>query len=720
MAGRASRPSAGSWAPPWGGVSFHALSSLFKPGGAATPRGRSDGRSNWRLWALLVAGLIVLLQLQGIFASGPWDPWETHYGEVARSILSRDDPMDLWWRPGFGPDGKKEQSFASKHAMPFWCMAVSLRLFGLGTGPDPGEMVQPYLPELALRLPGLLASWAMIAFWAYVVWRLVSPRAALLVALVMATTPQLAIVGRQAITDIYFVGPVALAMGAWILAHEGPDRRITRRRLGPLSIPSDRVWWVFVAAFVLFAMVPVVVLQAHVWDAHTIARVGTWSKRPTIPGVDDLAQVGRHLMIYWATSLVVLVAAWRWRTRAQIWMGVVYLAAGLALMGKGLLGPGIIGALIATHLLVTGRWDRLLRSQLPLGVVIFVTACFPWHHAMALFREDVWVQELLIDNNLTRFVSGEQDQAVGGFVYYLRTLGLAALPWSCVLPVVVWVALQRFRRGATTLPSTATRLWRFVFLWFAVTFGVISYSVTKYYHYLAPVLPPLAIATGLWLDRVLGESPQSPDESAGPSRTGRLLAWGLAVAAGVLVLQVWVLEPAWLAHLTTYLYTAMWTDGAPRTNITVWLCLPFALGLLAWVFRRGRAAVAGMLLSSVLLTGWIFARYIPEASEHWSQRNLFRVLYDNRGPEDPVMSWWFYYRGETFFSKRHIWVLTEPKREQTAKFVDEHRGQGRTLWIVTTAAHAKRAENYFPPDLHGKFELHYENAHYALLSVPVP
>ena len=26
-----------------------------------------------------------------------WDPWETHYGEVAREMLSRDDWISLWW-----------------------------------------------------------------------------------------------------------------------------------------------------------------------------------------------------------------------------------------------------------------------------------------------------------------------------------------------------------------------------------------------------------------------------------------------------------------------------------------------------------------------------------------------------------------------------------------------------------------------------------------------
>ena len=36
--------------------------------------------------------------------------------------------MDLWWRPGYGPHGKREGVFASKHALPFWCMALSFKI----------------------------------------------------------------------------------------------------------------------------------------------------------------------------------------------------------------------------------------------------------------------------------------------------------------------------------------------------------------------------------------------------------------------------------------------------------------------------------------------------------------------------------------------------------------------------------------------------------------
>jgi hypothetical protein len=78
------------------------------------------------------------------------------------------------------------------------------------------------------------------------------------------------------------------------------------------------------------------------------------------------------------------------------------------------------------------------------GLLLFALASLPWHHAMALYRGKGWINELIVINNLARFGSGEQEQAVGGFAYYVRTLGVAALPWSAALPAALWAAMRGY------------------------------------------------------------------------------------------------------------------------------------------------------------------------------------------------------------------------------------------------------------------------------------
>ncbi|WP_106392347.1 hypothetical protein [Enhygromyxa salina] len=701
------------------------------------------------VWALLLGVVVIVIYAASIGACGPWDPWETHYGEVARNIVERKDPMDLWWRPGYGPQGKREGVFASKHALPFWCMALSFKLFGVGTGPV-DEMVRSPIPEIALRLPSMLVGLGTVALVGWCVARLVHWRAGLLTAAVLATMPQYAILTRQAVTDMFFVGPVCLAMVGWAMAWLQPERELRTigrgRARGLLEIPWDRAWLGFLIVFLVGAIVPLAVLHHHVLDPDTIARVARW-KRKTTATVDDLHTIARQLTVYWVVVVAVVLRSLRWRRRSQAWMGVVYVAGGLSLMGKGMIGPGIIGLLILVDMVVNGRlhllWQR--RCELAVGILLFVVTCFPWHHAMAIFRGERWVNELIVVNNLARFASGEQEQAVGGFAFYLRTLGLAALPWSAVVPPALWAAVLAYRhqRGgdpaqllgeaADTDAERGRSLHRLALLWFVVSFGLITYSVTKYYHYLAPCLPPLAILVGVWLHGLMptpvreraherdqsGREPRAPlgDQLPIPATLACALT-GCAVL--YMVVRATLDEPAWIAHLTTYLYTGMWRQGAAPVDRLVWCVVPFGFGLLLWVARKGRLAVAGMVLSGLLTTTWVIDDYLPATSENWSQRSAFRYAYDHAGKNDRLLSWWFYYRGETYFAKRRIWVSMEPDRVKLREYIDKFRGKGTTFWVMTTARHAERARSHFPPDLRDEIDIVYQNFHYALIKVEIP
>ena len=658
--------------------------------------------------------LLVILYMAKMSAAGPWDPWETHYGEVARQILVRSDPVDLWWSAGNGgPHGAAEKSFASKPALPFWLMALSMKVLGVGTGADPTEMVQPLWPELAIRLPSMLAGLLTCAFAGAVVWRLASPRAGVITGLVLGTMPQFAIVSRQALTDMFVVGPVVLACGAWAMAWLQPDRELRTRGQGLRQIPWDRAYLAFFAFFLISAIVPLAVIHQHSFSPLA------WEMFGRVPSkAKGLKDIQQHMFVYWAIAAVVLVASLRWRRRSQAWMGILYLAAGLSLLGKGLIGPGVVGVVVLAHLAVSGRWGLLRRCGLPTGILMFALSSFPWHHAMILYRGDRWVNELIIQNNLQRFSSGEQKQAVGSFAYYLETLGLAALPWSAVVPMALWRGFRAFTADAPTegegepesADHGAAALMRFAVLWFCMALLVISFSTTKYYHYLLPVLPPLAIVIGLWLDRAW--------------QGGRARSLGIVVGAlvGVAVLIAVVrdamLTPAWLAHLTTYLYTGMWTKGAPDTTRLAITCLPFAVGLGLWAMARRRWAVGAFLFSALLTTGYVIADYIPAASESWSQRTMLRTYFDQRDEQDRLVSWWFYYRGETFFSKGDIWVMRENDRGKLAELFTEQEQKGGALWLATIESHAKRLKSSVPAAYRDDIQEVYRSYHYVMMRVP--
>ena len=656
-------------------------------------------------WAVLVALAVVLVDLLTIGMAGPWDPWETHYGEVARQMIVRHDALDLWWQPGnSGPDGEAEKTFASKPVLTFWLEALSLKLFGFGTSADPMEMMRSPWIELALRLPSLLAGYLAALTLGFTAWRLASPRAGVLAGAIVATMPQFAIVTRQALTDMIFVAPVVAAAAAWALAWLQEDRELKKVGRGWRSLPFDRVYLLFLVVFALGVVVPLAVIHAHSFDPEAWRAIGRVQRK-----AEGLRGIQKQMWIHWAIAALVFLRSLRWRHRSQPLMAILYICAGLSMIGKGLIGPGLVGVIVLGHLVASGRWNLLLKCGLPTGLLFFELAGVPWHHAMALFRGERWANELIMDNNLRRFSSGEQAHAVGGAGFYLETLGIGALPWSALVPFAAAAGVRAFGRDKE---ERGVELMRMAMVWFGVSLFAISYSTTKYYHYLLPCLPPLALVTALWIDRELAQPRKDP------------LAWAvtaLGLAAIAVVLRDAIHQPAWIAHLTTYLYTGMWTKGAPPVTPLVLTSLPFAVGLVAWLRPRLRkVAVVAMVVGALATRTWIIADYIPASSESWSQRTAIRTYFDERGPEDRLVSWWFYYRGETFFTKADIWVMKDPEKKALAELVDESRGRGVTLWFITTVQHTNRLAGHLPNDLRNAVEPVYENFHYALVKVAVP
>src|SRR5437899_2798163 len=90
---------------------------------------------------LALALLLFVCALYIPFAGnyGMWDPWETHYSEVARQMRMRGDYVSLWW-PG-SPQDRPDGGFFSKPVLTFWLMALGFAATGLGAhGPSlPGD-----------------------------------------------------------------------------------------------------------------------------------------------------------------------------------------------------------------------------------------------------------------------------------------------------------------------------------------------------------------------------------------------------------------------------------------------------------------------------------------------------------------------------------------------------------------------------------------------------
>ncbi len=157
-------------------------------------------------WVVAVGALLYMPAL-GLFSL--WDPWETHYGEVAREILARDDWISLWW----AQDGW----FWSKPILNFWIQ--SLAMGSLGTHFQADQMLVAANgsfgahPEWVVRTPNVLMTIGAMYLLYKGVAKVFGRRAGLCGAIVLATMPDWFFLAHQTMTDMPFVSAMTAAMG---------------------------------------------------------------------------------------------------------------------------------------------------------------------------------------------------------------------------------------------------------------------------------------------------------------------------------------------------------------------------------------------------------------------------------------------------------------------------------------------------------------------------
>lgn len=162
--------------------------------------------------AVLTGALAALVFVPYLGAVGLWDPWETHYSEVGRSMLERGDLIHPFWEKAW---------FFSKPPLTPWLAAAGLWAVSAGSGT--GEL--PLYAEWAIRLPFAALAIAAVALLSHAVARLASRAAGLACGLALTTMPLFFFTARQAMTDMPFVACVTVAWACALLGQLGEDRR---------------------------------------------------------------------------------------------------------------------------------------------------------------------------------------------------------------------------------------------------------------------------------------------------------------------------------------------------------------------------------------------------------------------------------------------------------------------------------------------------------------
>jgi 4-amino-4-deoxy-L-arabinose transferase-like glycosyltransferase len=548
----------------------------------------------WSTPALAATCVLIYVAYAGSF--GLWDPWETHYGEVARQMAQRGDVISLHY-PCSPLEGA---SFWSKPVLTFWLMAPCLRLFGLH-GAEPGELVFGSRAEWALRTPSIVLALIGIAAIFFLVRRLIDRRAALWSAFVLATCPSWLLLGRQAMTDMPFVVPMTLALAFAARAILIDEDRAPRG--------GDLVG--LHATIAVAALLPLALIS---FQLHHLSLVPYWIALGAVA---------------WSCSR----SCCRKRSVRSIFLFQAWIWCGVATLAKGPAGLALPALTIALYLIVSGRAGAIITLELPHGLVLFAVVAFPWYHAMHVRHGMPFWRELIGDNYVHRALGRHGDR--GTFEYYLEWLGYGTFPW-CGIAAATLLRAFRSLQG----DETRARLLRFALVWLLVDYFVLTLVTTKFHHYLLPMIPALAIVVGLGIDRM------------GRWRMGRwlIVALPITVGCGLDLLAL----PQRITWLFDYDYVnapgigRAWPAGFDyRLPMAVLL----ALATLATIVRTRAVLVAAALAWSIFIAD----RLMIDLSPHWSQKAVIAAYYAKRRPDEPLLVWTLFWHGENFYTQNEIY-----------------------------------------------------------------
>ncbi|MBV71421.1 MAG: hypothetical protein CMH52_08720 [Myxococcales bacterium] len=713
-------------------------------------------RCDWPT-VLVLVGLLFAAYLPGLGSYGLYDPWETHYGEVARNMVEHDNYIDPFWGSPWDSGGVKREraGFYSKPPLIMWMMSGGMNLFGY--------------TELGVRfLFPLLMIMALLAIY-LAVSRFFNRRAGLLSVLVTATAPFVGFMSRQAVTDGPLVSIITIGMMCLCLGLFGCDEDD--------DAVSPVLYWFTLGVFLLVAggqlwiLLPLDrspdIVQDYPGSRNLWYAFQWWLKDVVTVGAGKgwvLATILSPILVWAALRIS------RQKRRSMFYIYLFYICCGLVVPAKGWLGWAPMGGAILGYMAVSGDWRLFLRVDVPTGLLIVLMTGHPWILAMLTGHHPGWWDRFIIHDHYKRLFSGVHSIDDGAFEYFFQWIGYGLFPWVGLLPAGVLLAVSNIR-GRVKALGRAERFQLIMILWAVFGFFLFSKSSTKFHHYIFPVIPPLAIVCALFLEAVL-------------ARTTQHAKLFLVCAAA---LTLWVGQDLYrmpakygqgsqhLVNLFTYKYDREWpkytapeklkklsaeaqttarldnerleTFSEPLKTVT-WVAL---LGFLLLASRQSWMRESGLLFmfySSGLCLFFCLHTYLPDVAKDWSQKTMWDTYYgdceryaqDERAEferhliqtasripakldqfpvawcKEPVVAFRTNWRGETFYSANTVLPAMETKHFKP--FLDLW-GNKKPFYLFTERSRIKsELEPNLPAHLKGQYkEVFGANRKFVLLRI---
>lgn len=314
------------------------------------------------------------------------------------------------------------------------------------------------------------------------------------------------------------------------------------------------------------------------------------------------------------------------------------LALGLGFLSKGPAALAIPLLTLLAMAVIEKRAGRLQASvkqffSLP-GIALLLVAAFGWYVWIIWQLPDI-AQHFFGKQVDETFVSGTHAKPVW---WYLAHWVEFFAPWGILLIPAGWMAYRQ--RGSDVTPAPI----RFAWVWLAVVFALLTFTVNKQMQYALLFAPPFAIIIGHYLVQAQG----------GFARANRVLFWIFCIAA--------------LAGIAIAL-----RKSSDIPHALIWLALPLAPLVVKRLLRVSELSTPVLLVAGVTAMSYLYSdTYLSKEPRKAAAQTLMVEaskhvpLYQSK-PGDGALS---------FYADRVIPVLKDDH------FADVLR-QNAEWWLIT-------------------------------------
>ncbi len=462
--------------------------------------------------------------------------------------------------------------------------------------------------------------------------------------------------GLTSIGDIAF--PVAVGFATLMLAVPyvlSPEYRILRGLFLLVAGGAAATWAV---TFLLR------IIGSKLWVRHLVFPMGVGLGAAAMAGLVAYLIGARWNTTFMAVPVVDNVSL----ISAPVWLGIMWGSLAFWAVTTVLIGMNETAKAEPPPSLIALAWNMRLGT----GLLLFLAVCLPWYYEMFTFwrlddESKIFWFRFIIHDHFARLGSGVHTTTPGGdFTYFILQGGYAMFPWVAIVPGALATAGRLKIRGLTG----ADGLGLIAVLWFVITWALIGSSATKFHHYTAPMLPPLAILMGLFLDKLWEE---------GIDSHGLVLLFGVPLF--ILVGKDLAATPKNFTDLFVYNYDRPYPTFLTETavlgsyNIKQLMGMGMALaGVTIGTFAilRSRAMMFTAGLASVMVFAlWFNWSHWVQLSHQWTQRDQFWRYYTQRRPNEPIAAFLMNWRGETFYSRNTVKQIKDNPQVGMKSYADQ-------------------------------------------------